>query len=332
MNSPDSEPGSFKDTMPGPIAAENTTAETEIFKPVLNNAKTKTSTSVISLILFAVIGYFAWHSNIRVLVIITTVILFHELGHLLAMKLFNYSNLGIFFIPLFGGAAKGTKTNISQKQESIVLLAGPLPGIIIGAILFLLYKNSMHDPWMYGFSMGFTFINLINLLPIYPLDGGRLLQVIFLSNSKILSNIFTGLSIIAIIYYAITSKDYIFLFFGFMLLMWLMNSIQKQKLLKLLQEEGIEPGIAYGEMNKEQYTHIRQRMVQHISAYRQYDLFDFDINSQKEQTLAKNMEQLLKAAPVNDMKLYEKVFVIGVWVSAFALPFFIDLPIPFLNR
>lgn len=332
MHSSDPETGSFQNTSPAQTTAENKNADTEAFKPVLNEAKTKTSTSVISLILFAVIGYFALHSNLRALVIITTVVFIHELGHLLAMKLLNYSNLGIFFIPLFGGAAKGTKTNISQKQESIVLLAGPLPGIIIGAVLFLLYKSSMHNPWVNGFSIGFILINLINLLPIYPLDGGRLLQTIFLNNSKILSNIFSGLSVIAIIYYAITNKDYIFLFFGFMMLMWLMNNIQKQKLLKLLQEEGIEPGITYEEMNKEQYTHIRQRMVQHISVYKQYDLFDFDINSQKEKTLAKNMEQLLKAAPANDMKLYEKVLIIGLWISAFVIPFIIGLPIPFLNR
>lgn len=332
MHSPDSEPGSFQDALPDSITAENKSAETEVFKPLLNEVKTKTSTSVISLILFAVIGYFAWHSNIRALVIITTVILIHESGHLLAMKLFNYSNLGIFFIPLFGGAAKGTKTNISQKQQSIVLLSGPLPGIVIGTVLFLLYKNSMHNPWMYGFSIGFIFINLINLLPIYPLDGGRLLQIIFLNNSKILSNIFSGLSIIAIIYFSITSRDYIFLFFGFMLLMSLLNTIQKQKLITLLKEEGIEPGITYEQMNKEQYTHIRQRMVQQITAYKQYDLFDFDINSQKEKTLAKDMEQLFKAAPANDMKFYEKALIIGVWLSGFVLSFVIDLPIPFINR
>ncbi|MEO6541042.1 MAG: site-2 protease family protein [Ferruginibacter sp.] len=327
MNPTGNESGSFQNTHPDSIVVQP-----EIFKPVLNEAKTKTSTSVISLVLFAVIGYFAWHSNIRALVIITTVILIHELGHLLAMKLFNYSNLGIFFIPLFGGAAKGTKTNISQKQESIVLLAGPLPGIMIGSVLFMLYKSSMYDPWMYGFSIGFFFINLINLLPIYPLDGGRLLKIIFLNNSKILSNIFTGLSIVAIIYFSITRKDYIFLFFGFMLLISLINTIQKQKLLKLLKEEGIEPDMTFGQMNKEQYTHIRQRMVQHITAYKKYDLFEFDINSEKERTLAKDIEQLFKAAPVNDMNLYQKILIIGIWVSAFVLPFIIHLPIPFNNR
>ena len=332
MYSSDPESDPFQNTSPGSPIVQNTAVSTEIFKPVLNEAKTKTSTSVISLILFAVIGYFAWKSNIRALVIITTVVLIHELGHLLAMKLFNYSNLGIFFIPLFGGAAKGTKSHISQKQESIILLAGPVPGIITGTVLFVLFKDSFYNPWMYGFCIGFFYINLINLLPIFPLDGGRLLQTIFLNNSKMLSNIFMGLSIIAIIYFSITRKDYIFLFFGFMLLISLVNTIQKQKLLKLLKEEGIEPDITYNQMNKEQYTHIRQRMVQHITAYKKYDLFEFDINSDKEKTLAKDIEQLFKASPANDMNLYQKILIIGIWVSGFVLPFIIDLPIPFISR
>lgn len=331
MSLPDTELNAMEESAPGNEASTNIAVETTAFKPVLTESKTKTSASVISFILFAVIGYFAWHSNIRALVIISTVIFIHELGHLLAMKLFNYSNLGIFFIPLFGGAAKGTKTNVSQKQEAIVLLAGPLPGILIGTVLFLVYKDAPYNPWMHGFSIGFIFINLLNLLPVYPLDGGRLLQVIFLSNSQILSTIFSALSIIVIIYFSITRRDYIFLVFGLLMISSLINSVQKQKLIKLLKEEGIEPGISYDEMNKEQYTHVRQRMVQHLAAYKQYDLFDYDINSEKEKALAKNMEQLLKAAPANDMKLYEKVLITGIWLVSFAIPFIIDMRIPFLN-
>ena len=325
MNSSETDPS---------IEANTSPQEPEIFKPVLDSAenKNKATGSIISFLLFVIIGYFVWKSNIKAVVIITVVIIIHELGHLLAMKLYNYTNLGIFFIPLFGGAAKGTKSKVSQKQESIVLLSGPLPGIIIGTILFMLHKNSMPDPWLYGFAMGFFIINLINLLPIFPLDGGRLLQVIFLNNSNILSNIFTGLSIIAIIYFSITLKDYVFLFFGIILLISLVNTIQKQKLLKLLKSEGIEPGVTYNDFNKEQYTHVRQRMVQHITAYKKYDLFEFDIHSNKEKVLAKDMQQLFKTAPDNDMKLYEKVLIIAIWVMSFVLPFLIDLPIPFINR
>ncbi len=332
MPIPDTEQSAMEANSSGNDMMAGIVDGTAAFKPALTESTTGASASVISFILFAVIGYFAWRSNIRALVIISTVIFIHELGHLLAMKLFNYKNLGIFFIPLFGGAAKGTKTNVSQKQEAIVLLAGPLPGILIGAVLFLINKDAPYNPWIHGFSIGFIFINLLNLLPVYPLDGGRLLQVIFLSNSQILSTIFSALSILVIIYFSITRRDYIFLVFGLLMISSLINSVQKQKLLKLLKEEGIEPGIRYDELNKEQYSHVRQRMVQHLSAYKQYDLFEYDINSVKEKALAKNMEQLLKAAPANDMKLFEKVLITGIWLISFAIPFVIDMRIPFLNR
>jgi stage IV sporulation protein FB len=197
--------------------------------------------------------------------------------------------------------------------------------------LYLLYKNSVPDPWLYGFSLGFFLINLLNLLPIFPLDGGRILKIIFLNNSIILSNIFSALSIIAVIYFSLSQKDYLFLFFGFILLIGLINTIQKQKLIKILKADGINLDTTYEEINKEQYTHIRQRMLQTISAYKKYDLFDFDIHSGKEKLLAKEMGQIFKPAPINDMKLHHKILITGVWAGCFAIPFMIDLPIPFIN-
>ena len=83
-------------------------------KPDLHqDAKTKSPAgSFVSVLIFALVGYFVWKSNIRAAVIITVVILIHELGHLLAMKFYNYSNLSIFLIPMIGGIASGTKKDI----------------------------------------------------------------------------------------------------------------------------------------------------------------------------------------------------------------------------
>ena len=65
----------------------------------------------------------------------------HELGHFFAMKYFHYKDLGIFFIPLLGAYVSGSKREVSQKQSAIILLAGPLPGIIIGIALYLIDQN-----------------------------------------------------------------------------------------------------------------------------------------------------------------------------------------------
>src|SRR5262245_57515496 len=63
------------------------------------------------------------------------VVLFHELGHMIAMKIVGYRDVRIFFIPFFGGAAAGTKRGVARWKEGIVLLCGPLPGIVLGVVL-----------------------------------------------------------------------------------------------------------------------------------------------------------------------------------------------------
>src|SRR6267154_5633785 len=93
--------------------------------------------SFFSLALYLVLGYYIFHSY-KILLLITAIVMFHELGHFFAMKYFRYSDLGIFFIPLLGAYVSGSKREVSQKQSAIILLAGPLPGIILGIILYLL--------------------------------------------------------------------------------------------------------------------------------------------------------------------------------------------------
>src|SRR4051812_3894648 len=88
--------------------------------------------SLTSLALYILVGYYFFKANWTLLLILTAIVIFHELGHFLAMKIYNYKELGIFFIPLLGAYASGTKREISQKQSAVILLAGPIPGIIVG--------------------------------------------------------------------------------------------------------------------------------------------------------------------------------------------------------
>lgn len=63
--------------------------------------------------------------------------LVHELGQLLGMWVFGYSDLTMFFVPFLGALASGRKAEIKPWQEAIVLVMGPLPGYLLGlAILF----------------------------------------------------------------------------------------------------------------------------------------------------------------------------------------------------
>ncbi|MCY7311872.1 MAG: hypothetical protein LH619_13935, partial [Chitinophagaceae bacterium] len=118
--------------------------------------------SFVSLAAYLVLGYYIFPSY-KILLLITAVIMIHELGHFFAMKFFRYKDLGIFFIPLLGAYVSGSKREVSQKESAIILLAGPLPGIAIGIAFFFLYKNnpdlSLAGLSFYTISISFILLN-----------------------------------------------------------------------------------------------------------------------------------------------------------------------------
>ncbi|MDH4070850.1 MAG: hypothetical protein OEV30_10550, partial [Ignavibacteria bacterium] len=124
---------------------------------------------IVSLLIFAGAGLFEW--SIPELATLVLVIFLHEGGHLLAMKLFGYKDLRMLFLPFLGAIASGrTGTNLSY-QQAVVSLAGPVPGIAIGSFLLFAGLSTGID-WLFFAANLFLFLNLFNMLPIFPLDGG----------------------------------------------------------------------------------------------------------------------------------------------------------------
>ena len=152
----------------------------------------------VSLFLFYQLGLFG-NSSYNIWLIIV-VLLIHEAGHYLAMRAFGYLDVKIFFIPLFGAATSGTPTNQTCIKETIVSLSGPMPGIFIGIILGLLYFETKNDLWLQAARM-FLLINAFNLLPLFPLDGGRVFENLFSWKTQwleIMFKIFSALLLIAL--------------------------------------------------------------------------------------------------------------------------------------
>ena len=109
--------------------------------------------SVSSLALYLLIGYYIFPSY-KTLLLITAIVMIHELGHFFAMKLFRYADLGIFFIPLLGAYVSGTKREMSQRESAIILLAGPVPGMLIGILFYYLH---LHTPYPQAFLFGLPY-------------------------------------------------------------------------------------------------------------------------------------------------------------------------------
>jgi len=129
------------------------------------------------------------------------VLFFHELGHYLGMRAFGYRNVRMFFIPLFGAAVSGQKTTAKSYQEAIVTLLGPLPGLCLAAVLFGVGFLPAAAPQRHLLGQATALLGLINgfnLLPIFPLDGGRLLNQVLFSRNRFLEGGFQLLAAVAL--------------------------------------------------------------------------------------------------------------------------------------
>ena len=129
---------------------------------------------VISFLAFVAIGLIFW--DIQLLCILLPILLIHESGHLLAMKILGYKGLGLTFLPLAGAVATAKKETANLQHEVIVLLAGPIPGILIGLACIGIFFGTRNLLFL-KFGIFFTFVNWVNLLPFSALDGGQLTQL-----------------------------------------------------------------------------------------------------------------------------------------------------------
>lgn len=110
-------------------------------------------------------------------------ILLHELGHSLVAREFNVPMRGITLF-IFGGVAEMTEEPPSAKAEFFVAIAGPIVSvaIAIGCYLLAILGSSFLPVPIIGVLSYLGVINAVvvgfNLIPAFPLDGGRVLRSI----------------------------------------------------------------------------------------------------------------------------------------------------------
>ena len=106
-------------------------------------------------------------------IIISVLIIIHELGHFLTALLFKIEVDKIYIYP-FGGISKfNLSLNTSIKKELLILLMGPLFQELAKYLLILIFREYESMIITYHYSILF-----FNLLPIYPLDGGKLVNLL----------------------------------------------------------------------------------------------------------------------------------------------------------
>ncbi|MGA9858021.1 MAG: site-2 protease family protein [Solirubrobacteraceae bacterium] len=99
-------------------------------------------------------------------------LLVHELGHVIALRREGIRASLPMFIPFLGAMISARSLGDNALAEARVGLAGPILGSIGSAVCIVVWLVTGHDFWR---ALAFTglFLNLFNLLPVVPLDGGR---------------------------------------------------------------------------------------------------------------------------------------------------------------
>lgn len=168
-------------------------------------------------------------------VIYAVSLLFHELCHAIVAKKLGYRADKIVVYPT-GALLFGETDEFSFKDEIVVALAGPLSNIMIVVLLLGLWWIF---PDLYNYSSDLLTANLslalFNLLPVFPLDGGRVLLACLSSKydrklaCKIAKTIALVFSVCLMIYFIVSLFFEINMQIGFMSVVLFVSSIQENK-------------------------------------------------------------------------------------------------------
>ncbi len=99
-------------------------------------------------------------------------LLVHEMGHVIQLRREGIEASAPMFIPFLGAAVMAKSLGDDATAEARVGLAGPILGTL-GALALLPIAINTGDDFWYALIFTGLFLNLFNLLPVVPLDGGR---------------------------------------------------------------------------------------------------------------------------------------------------------------
>lgn len=286
---------------------------------VMKKSKTNWLKTAGSMLLFMLLFFVLFTENYMLILMITGILLVHELGHFIMMKKYGYGSLNMLFIPLFGAFVSGEKVKVSQKQKFWISIMGPLPGILLGiaGLLYCMQTNELN--MMFELSLLLISINLLNLFPIDPLDGGHIVEALFFPDSASFKLYFTLFSSLALIALGFMLEIYIIMIFGFVMSLKVRGIQKNQRIHENLDEINVDYKKPYQELSDREYWTIRRIFLENNPKIKEIIPDDLAL-WENETLLVDQVRQLLKVKIKRDLNTCQKILFFLIFVLAITIP------------
>lgn len=190
------------------------------------------------------------------------ILMIHEMGHVWAMKRLNIPTNATLFIPFIGALARGKKQAKNAYDDAYISYMGPAFGFLSVIPAILLYILTETEFWMVIVLIG-SVVNLFNLIPITPFDGGHIVKII---NFKIVMVGFV-FALSAMFF----TDSYTFIFFVFLgliyaIVFYLERRNLSDKIRKLNELNEFNQSIQSAEANKESIVEMLEQKRENFSS------------------------------------------------------------------
>lgn len=269
------------------------------------------------LLAFAVMNFYS--ETYILLIEVLLVLILHEFGHFMMMRIYKVRAQGMFFMSFLTGLTRKFDLSDSQKQHVFINLMGPLPGILIGIGLFTAVIFSEPNIYLIEIALLLLGVNLLNLLPLDPFDGGRILEGFFFYKNdqrKMYFTLFSSLTmiVIGVVYWFVP-----LIVIGFLMGLKVRGYQKSNELHEQLEETNIDYKKEYQDLTNREYWKIRSVFLLNNPRWKEmipsgYTLWE------NERLLVEQVKQLLRIDVKPDMPLISKVMVLFTMLALIVVP------------
>ncbi|MEO9533259.1 MAG: site-2 protease family protein [Crocinitomicaceae bacterium] len=289
---------------------------------VKENKKSTITKFALSALLFIGLFLSLFSDNYIFILEIIGILLIHEIGHLIFMKKYGYKSLSMIFIPFLGAMVGGDTKETTQKQKFIISLMGPLPGILIGSGLFIAFIFNPENEGLLELSLLFISINLLNLIPVDPLDGGHIVEALLFPQNDTIKMYFTVISSFIIIGTGFYFDFVILTLFGFFMAFKVRGFQKSQRIYEGLDDIDFDYERDYNDLTNKDYWTIRRVFLENNPKIQ--DMIPSEMTLwENERLIVDQIKQLLKMKVRLDLTPVKSILLFLIYLMVIAFPIFL---------